>query len=897
MTVEGQMFGSYRIDRKLGQGGMGAVYLALDTRLDRQVALKFLTDQMRDNQRVKTRFIREAKAAATLNHPNIVTVHTIEEEDDQFCIVMEYVEGPTLAKLITDEGMSSEQFLSLITPLTDALSKAHEKGIIHRDIKPDNVLITAEGVPKLSDFGLARRESIPGKNAVGEDLETLSSAGQATQSEALTGSQAILGTPNYLSPEQARAKPVTPASDIFSLGIMMYEMLCGQRPFRGGSVGDIISSIIRDEPVRPSDVNPRCDGTLCGIVTRCLEKQPDRRYASGTELSKHLKEVAQQEPGQERSAQIISQMVTGEFPAKSPSIEARSDRESPIEVRFPHMRPRKLFLVLVLAAIVIGSSVLMLNYLNWEGDSPSLPISSNEVRSLVALPCTIHDPEDYAYMTDAIPSSLSTYLTSSKDFETKFPPSKIDMDKIKGNLDTVAKLYQVTTFVMSSLVPVPETEHFTLNVQLVAAANRTQLWSKSFRLDPKEYNEIMQTVAREIKRFVSPHTTETGISLPTPVRDSQAELLFREAEFFFNRFNYLHNHQDFEQALEKFKEVLVLDPKNGDAAALIGFLYILRMETDTMEIPDTREIIEVWAEKALAIDPRNGLALCLKGVVNDIGLERDPFVLFGYALKACRYDPDKKLAIQGLGLSLNDFSFTLACVCFEKALSLDYFYLWARCVLVFKLVYLGNMERALQILGKMELIEPESPITSYTKEFFLLEQGRFDEAHRLHTVLERSVKEKKLAALYLEGLTTQLTILEGTADQVDQFVSKINAVLDDPKISQREKWAMYHSSSFCLSKRGRYDDAVTLMEKFSDKGIIEPYDVMLFNPDLKKLHGHPGFQPLLEASRKSFQKMLDFLEDARKKDEFPAFLEKPLQELLERIGQAESEYHMKQKTS
>ncbi|MFC1851555.1 protein kinase [candidate division CSSED10-310 bacterium] len=892
MAVEGQMFGSYQIDRKLGQGGMGAVYLALDTRLDRQVALKFLTDQMRDNQRVKTRFMREAKAAAALHHPNIVTVFGIEEEDDQFCIVMEYVEGPTLAKLITDEGMSSEQFLSLIIPLTDALSKAHEKGIIHRDIKPDNVLITAEGVPKLSDFGLARREFIPGKHAGGDDLETLSSGGQATRSEALTGSQAIIGTPNYLSPEQARAKPVTPASDIFSLGIVMYEMLCGQRPFRGGSVGDIISSIIRDEPVRLSEANPCCDASLCGIVTRCLDKEPDRRYSSGTELSKHFKEVAQQEPGQERSAQIISQMVTGEFPAEAAGIGARPDSEIPIEVRFPHLRSRRLFLVLFLAIVVIGSSVVMFKSMNWEGESPSLPLSSNEVRSLVALPCTIHAPEEYAYMTDAIPSSLSTYLTSIKDFETKFPPSKVDMDKIKGNLDTVAKLYHVTTFVMSSLVP--EKEHFTLNVQLVAAVNRTQLWSKSFRFNPKEYNETMQTVARSIKRFVSPQSTETGISLPTTVRDSQAELLFREAEFFFNRYNNLHLDQDFVKSKEKLEEALLLDPDNGDYAAMIGFLYLFRIEAESIKMSDGLAMMKLWLEKAFAIDPQNGFAEALKLPIEMLSLIYDQDVGLRAALRSCRYAPANVFAYQSLALTVESFSRYLSLATSQKTLTINSLYIYARDVMISSLLRLDMLEEAKSALDQMLLLEPEAPITIYRRAGVLLYLDQLDQARSVLANLERLAEEEKYRKIRVESLAMVLQIAEGTDLEVDQVVRKVSTILDDPAVSDNDK-EFFEYIPVYLSRRGRFDDAVMLIKKSSKYNFT--YEELLFHSDLKKLHQHPEFPSLLARSKANFQKMLDIFEAARKEGEFPEFLEKPLQELLERIQQAESEYHMKQKTS
>lgn len=274
----------YRIVRALGRGGMGEVYAAEDMRLHRLVALKALPPEMALDPERLERFQREAQTIAALNHPNVVTLYGVEEADGLHFLTMELVEGKTLAELIPPRGFPLSQFLKIAVPLADAISAAHGRGIVHRDLKPANVMVGAEGRLKVLDFGLAKLK----REAAGvADSEI------ATASE-LTAQHQVIGTAAYMSPEQAEGRPADTRSDIFSLGVVLYEMATGVRPFRGDSAMSVISSIIKDSPIPPAEVNPAVPRDLDRIIRRCLAKEPARRYQSTTDLRNDLEELQQQ---------------------------------------------------------------------------------------------------------------------------------------------------------------------------------------------------------------------------------------------------------------------------------------------------------------------------------------------------------------------------------------------------------------------------------------------------------------------------------------------------------------------------------------------------------------------------------------------------------------------------
>jgi serine/threonine protein kinase/tetratricopeptide (TPR) repeat protein len=278
----GQSVLHYRIVDKIGAGGMGEVYRATDTKLGREVALKVLpVDMALDPDRL-SRFQREARAIAALNNPHIVTIYSVEEAGGTHFLTMELVEGLSLDRLILPSGLSVAQVVNIASALADAIAAAHEKGIVHRDLKPANVMVSTDGRVKVLDFGLAKDVSV-------------SEAGEATLTAAgLTQAGLVMGTPAYMSPEQIAGRAVDHRTDIFSLGVMLHEMITGRRPFEGTSLAELASAVLRDTPVSMSEVRADLPSDLVRITRRCLEKDPRHRMQTARDVINEFRDLARQ---------------------------------------------------------------------------------------------------------------------------------------------------------------------------------------------------------------------------------------------------------------------------------------------------------------------------------------------------------------------------------------------------------------------------------------------------------------------------------------------------------------------------------------------------------------------------------------------------------------------------
>ena len=293
--VSGQMVGAFKIAALLATGGMGEVYLADDTRLGRKVALKLLPAQFTANADRVRRFEREARAASALNHPNIVTIHELGQSDSIHFIATEFVDGETLREHMTNMWLTFGEVLDVAVQVASALQAAHEAGIIHRDIKPENIMLRRDGLVKVLDFGLAKLLAQKGDREVGNRSEKdrrMPVSPNARVFTALTSSGVVMGTVAYMSPEQARAEPVDARTDIWSLGVVLYEMVTGRAPFEGATPSHVIVSILESE-LPPLSHNPEVPAEFVRILGKALFKEKSERYQTTRDMLLDLRRLKQ----------------------------------------------------------------------------------------------------------------------------------------------------------------------------------------------------------------------------------------------------------------------------------------------------------------------------------------------------------------------------------------------------------------------------------------------------------------------------------------------------------------------------------------------------------------------------------------------------------------------------
>ena len=382
----GTRLGPYEILAPLGAGGMGEVYRARDPKLGRDVAIKVLPEAVAGDAERLARFEREARSLASLNHPNIVTIFSIEESGGARFLAMELVEGESLDTLLASGGLPLSRFFDIAVPLSEALSAAHERGIVHRDLKPGNVMVTREGRVKVLDFGLAKREPA-------ESDPDLTNTPTESRAE-LTGEGQVFGTVAYMSPEQARGGKVDARSDVFSLGVVLYQMLTGRRPHEGASAVDIISSILRDKPPSVTDLRADVPPHLARVLRRCLEKDPRDRYQTSRDVFNELRELrADDIPG---------------LPGACAAARRRPSRRR----RAAWKRPASVAAAAILLAAALYLAIRS-GFLRSSSRAPGTGIEPNVIRSIAVLPLDNYsgDPTQEYFaegMTDELTADLAT---------------------------------------------------------------------------------------------------------------------------------------------------------------------------------------------------------------------------------------------------------------------------------------------------------------------------------------------------------------------------------------------------------------------------------------------------------------------------------------------------------
>lgn len=863
------MISRYRVVRRLGAGGMGEVLLAEDTELERLVALKLMSAELAKDANQRKRFRSEAKAASGLNHPNIGVIYEVgETEDGQPFLAMEYIEGQTLDVALRQRRFGFREVLPIGVQLAEALDAAHSRRLIHRDIKPGNIMLDRRGQVKLLDFGLAKR------------LEQDQAGDTTVLSSALTKTGVLIGTPYYMSPEQVLGRKLDHRSDIFSLGVVLYEVLAGQKPFLGKTVGETTNNIVNQRPGSLGVTDPVCSNALDRIIFKCLEKHPENRYGAAKELAADLGrlqrelDTASATNAREKTLVLATSAPGGDQnggmgtlgPANITEPERTKLWQLAGKANEPVYGSQAVltWFIILLAATALGFYLVdnraariafsvvdvvlvgLVGYwwlwrrplqdsgLDPKGARSGAPPlrglgTAPQEKSLAVLPFANFSAEkDSDYLSDGLTEEITSALSRLPGLKVAARNSAFVFKGRHEDARKIGDALRVTMLLEGSVRK--SGQQIRVTAQLVNVADGYHLWSESFDRDVSNVIAVQDEIARRIAERLR---MEIGAETSAAMRqhravNPQAHELYLQARHFWNK----RTRADIEQAVQLFRNAIDVDPGYADAHAGLGASYVLLPGYAYRPASEYLPLARSAATRALELDPISPEA---HAVLGDAATQVGDFnTALPHLRRAIELNPNYATGRHWYGAALVEIDqMDEALLEYRKAEELDPLSPIIRACLPEWYFMAGRNEEAIRESEKAMGIFPEFSVLRKFLAQALMRKGMYREA-REHINRDRASTPGAPARLDLLAFCEARLGNEAEA-------RKILAELQD---FQKRGFDMSEEIGWALTGLRQYDQAVEAFERFTVSGILVRSTVR--NPLLMdELRDHPKFQALL----------------------------------------------------
>src|SRR5499427_1953709 len=537
MDMLGQTVSHYRMLSKLGGGGMGVVYEAEDIRLGRHVALKFVPDHLANDKRALDRFTREARAASQLNHPNICTIHDIEDNNGHTFMVMEKLEGQSLKARIKGKALDLEHLLDIAVQVAAALAASHAKGIVHRDIKPGNIFITPNGQVKVLDFGLAK-------------LAKVGEVGTATDSsleESLTQVGVIPGTAVYMSPEQARSQALDARTDIFSFGVVLYEMATGKKPFTGTNVVTTLHAVMNKKPEPPASVNQSVPKQLETIIGKAMEKDRAQRYQSAAEMKADLQRLKKEtESGLTRTKPRLPSL---------PKVGTSTFQKS---------NQKHIWITLALAAILL---TVLAAIGAWWWKRRGAAVQANN-RTIAVLPLqNINNRREVEFLRFALADEVANTLTYARTLEIRPSSSTRKYSNTEANPQRIGEEMQVGVVVTGHFVE--ESENVLVTLEAVEVKDNKLIWTGSITAPKGNLLALQNQLSKRVRQELLPALGVATAAVETSTAPANTE----GYDLYMRSLSVAHDAGPNKDAIRMLERAVGLDPKYAPAWEGLGRRY------------------------------------------------------------------------------------------------------------------------------------------------------------------------------------------------------------------------------------------------------------------------------------------------------------------------------------